>query len=78
MIQIGEFSTKQDAQARLQDLRRKTPTVLDGKTAQTVAVEKNGAITYRARFTGFDEAQANEACKAIKKKKSVCKVQAPG
>ena len=78
MIQIGEFSTKQDAQARLQDLRRKTPTVLDGKTAQTVAVEKKGTITYRARFTGFDEAQANEACKAIKKKKSVCQVQAPG
>ncbi len=77
MIQLGDFATKQDAQARITDLRRKTPDVLAGKTAQTVVIEKSGRITYRARFAGFDESSAAAACKAINRKKAACTVQAP-
>ena len=49
----------------------------DPATAQTVMVEKKGKITYRARFTGFDESTAVVACKAIKKKKTPCQPQGP-
>ena len=76
-IQIGTYSTKSDAQARLQELRKKLPYVFAGKTAQTVAVEKGKAVIYRARFIGFDESTAKAACKRVSKKKSACLVQGP-
>ena len=76
-ITLGEYATKADAQAVLQMTRKRTPDVISGKTAQTVMVEKKGKITYRARFTGFDESTAVVACKAIKKKKTPCQPQGP-
>jgi D-alanyl-D-alanine carboxypeptidase len=76
-ITLGEYATKGDAQAVLQMTRKRTPDVISGKTAQTVMVEKKGKITYRARFTGFDETTAVVACKAIKKKKTPCQPQGP-
>ena len=76
-IQIGTYSTKADAQAGLQTLRKKLPEVFAGKTAQTVAVEKGKDVIYRARFIGFDETTAKAACKRVSKKKSACLVQGP-
>ena len=76
-ITLGDYATKADAQAVLQMTRKRTPDVIAGKTAQTVMVEKKGKITYRARFTGFDESTASVACKAIKKKKTPCQAQGP-
>ncbi len=76
-IQIGTYSSKTDAQAGLQALRKKLPEVFAGKTAQTVAVEKGKAVIYRARFIGFDEPTAKAACKRVSKKKSACLVQGP-
>ena len=76
-ITLGEYATKADAQAVLQMTRKRTPDVISGKTAQTVMVDKKGKITYRARFTGFDESTAAVACKAIKKKKTPCQPQGP-
>ncbi|WP_421694937.1 serine hydrolase [Aestuariivirga sp.] len=77
MITLGDYATKNDAQAVLQQMRKRTPSVLTGKTAQTVMVEKKGKITYRARFTGFDQTAAATACKAIKKQKTPCQPQGP-
>ena len=76
MIHLGDYASKSDAQAQLQLMRKKAAAVLDGKTAQTVVIDKKGTITYRARFTGFDEGSAKAACKAIKKSKAACSVQA--
>lgn len=76
-ISLGDYATKTDAQAVLQLMRKRTPGELAGRTAQTVMVERSGKITYRARFTGFDENAAAAACKAIKKQKTPCKAQAP-
>ncbi len=77
IISLGEYATKTDAQAVLQLTRKRTPDVLQGRTAQTVMVEKQGKVTYRARFTGFDQSAAAMACKAIKKQKTPCQPQAP-
>lgn len=76
-INLGDYATKNDAQAVLQLLRKRTPETVEGRTAQTVMIEKNGKVTYRARFTGFDEAAAATACKAIKRQKTPCQPQGP-
>lgn len=76
-IQVGAYSSKTDAQARLQELRRKSPDLFDGKTALTIAVEKDKVVTYRARFSGYSEPQAKAACKALERQKAGCYVLAP-
>lgn len=76
-INLGDYATKKDAQAVLQLMRKRTPEPLSGKTAQTVMVEKAGAVTFRARFSGFDAATAAAACRAIKKQKTPCQPQGP-
>ncbi|MCA3561004.1 MAG: D-alanyl-D-alanine carboxypeptidase [Aestuariivirga sp.] len=76
-ISLGDYATKADATAVLQQMRKRTPGVLGGRTAQTVKVEKKGKITYRARFTGFDQASAAMACKTIKKKNAPCQPVGP-
>jgi hypothetical protein len=40
-------------------------------------VEKAGVITYRARFTGFDKASADTACRTIRKGNAPCQPQGP-
>jgi D-alanyl-D-alanine carboxypeptidase len=76
-INLGDYATKNDAQAILQKLRQRTPELVAGKTAQTVMVEKSGVVTYRARFTGFDETSAATACKTIRRQKAPCQPQGP-
>jgi D-alanyl-D-alanine carboxypeptidase len=77
LINLGDYATKNDAQAILQKLRQRAPELVAGRTAQTVMVEKAGVVTYRARFTGFDQASAASACRAIKKQKAPCQPQGP-
>ena len=77
MINLGDYATKNDAQAVLQMLRKRMPDVVAGRTAQTVMIEKAGTVTYRARFTGFDEPASASACKALKKQKTPCQPQGP-
>jgi D-alanyl-D-alanine carboxypeptidase len=76
-IQIGAYSTKKDAQARLNEVRKSAGAVLAGKSAITVTVQKGKDVTYRARFSGFNEADAKAACKQIGKRKTSCYVLAP-
>jgi hypothetical protein len=40
-------------------------------------IEKNGQVTYRARFVGFDEPAAATACKAIRRQNTPCQPQGP-
>jgi D-alanyl-D-alanine carboxypeptidase len=77
VINLGDYATKNDAQAILQKLRQRTPDLVSGRTAQTVMVEKAGVITYRARFTGFDKASADTACRTIRKGNAPCQPQGP-
>ena len=77
-IQVGAFATKNDAQARLRQLQKDLPQLFEGKTAVTATVEKDKAITYRARFTGYDdEGAAKAACSQLLKRKTDCYVLAP-
>jgi hypothetical protein len=77
MITLGDYATKNDAQAVIQLMRKRAPEAVDGKTAQTVMVEKDGNVTFRARFTGFDETTAAAACKRIKRQNTPCQAVGP-
>lgn len=76
-INLGDYATKNDAQAVLQLLRKRAPAAVEGRTAQTVMIEKDGQVTYRARFTGYDETTAATACKTIKRQQTPCQPQGP-
>jgi D-alanyl-D-alanine carboxypeptidase len=77
VINLGDYATKNDAQAVLQQLRKRAPGMFTGRTAQTVMVEKAGVVTFRARFAGFDEPSAADACRTIRKQKTPCQPQGP-
>jgi D-alanyl-D-alanine carboxypeptidase len=76
-IQLGAFPNKQAAQAKLTSIRGSTVAALEGKPAYTVAVQKGGNVLYRARFGGFDEASAKQACARIAKLGNKCITVSP-
>lgn len=69
-IQIGAFSTKDDALARLESIGSKAGSILKGHKSFTMAVP-NSEI-HRARFAGFTEFQAKRACNLLKKRSIDC------
>jgi D-alanyl-D-alanine carboxypeptidase len=77
IINLGDYATKNDAQAILQQTRKRSPEVFAGKTAQTVMIEKAGSITYRARFSGFDAGTAAATCRVLKRQNTPCQPQGP-
>lgn len=70
-IQIGAFPNKRDAQKRLYKVRSST-TVVKDKPAFTVTVQKGQETIYRARFSGFSEKSAKDACKALSQQSVSC------
>ena len=70
-IQIGAFPNKRDAQRRLQKVRS-SAIVLKGKQAFTVTVQKGQETIYRARFSGFSEQTAKDACKELNRQDVTC------
>ena len=64
-IQIGAYPDKAQAQAKLTAIKGKALASLEGKSAYTVAYQKNGSVFFRARFAGFDAASAKQACTNI-------------
>ena len=71
-IQIGAFPSKGDAQAKLTSLRDGKVQELVDKPAFTIAIKSGSKILYRARFAGFDEASAKQACARIAKLGDTC------
>ena len=76
-IQIGAYPDKQQAQAKLTAIKGKAIASLEGKAAYTIAVQKDGAVVYRARFAGFDAATAKQACAKIVKLGEKCVAFSP-
>jgi D-alanyl-D-alanine carboxypeptidase len=76
-IQIGAFPRKTDAQAKLTALRGTAVKELSDKPAFTLAVKSGASTLYRARFGGFDEASAKQACARIAKLGQKCVALSP-
>jgi D-alanyl-D-alanine carboxypeptidase len=75
IVQVGAFKSKADASEQLGFVtKRFGPHVANAKR---LPPDKLGG-TYRARFTGFTEASAKQACSAMKAKRLDCMVVRPG
>lgn len=76
-IQIGAFPSQEGAHSRLAQARDSGIELLSNKPGFTMAAQSGKAMIYRARFSGFTETHAREACKVLAKKGLDCLPLAP-
>lgn len=68
VIQLGAMDDETKAKAVLEDARSRSGRMLAKAAPFTEKVVREGATLYRARFSGFQEADtAQEACKSLKR-----------
>ena len=72
-VQVGEFRSKTDAHRQIALVEKKFAEHVDGARG---AAEKQGR-NYKAVFTGLTEADAKDACHAMKAKRLACMVISP-
>jgi D-alanyl-D-alanine carboxypeptidase len=73
VIQLGATDDEDKAKSMLDDAKSRSGRALSRASAFTEKVNKGGATLYRARFSGFDEAdEAESACKALKRSGFAC------
>ncbi|MGB4866873.1 MAG: SPOR domain-containing protein, partial [Hyphomicrobium sp.] len=71
-IQIGAYTSIEDAQQALTSAQTRTGTLLNGYGSVTHPVEKSGRLVYRARFSGFDAKQASGTCTQLRRQSIDC------
>ncbi len=76
-IQVGAFPTPEGAMQRIDAALSTGVSVLDGKSAFTMKADVGSGTIYRARFSGFDEKAARQACRLLKSKGLGCFALAP-
>ena len=72
LIQIGAFEDEGEAKQHLSDARSKVRTALAAADPFTERVQKGDKAFYRARFAGFDKANAEAACRQLKRSDFEC------
>lgn len=73
-VQVGSFKSRSDAKDQLALVEKKFGKHFDD--ARGVTEKDDGR--YRARFSGFSEKEARDACRALKARKQPCAIIAPG
>jgi D-alanyl-D-alanine carboxypeptidase len=76
-VQIGTFGNKKEAQTTLGNMRAAVGKEMKGKDAYTIAVKKNGKVTYRVMISGFSEKTAKSSCAKASKMGKACTVLNP-
>ncbi|HWP25428.1 MAG TPA: D-alanyl-D-alanine carboxypeptidase [Xanthobacteraceae bacterium] len=71
-IQVGAFEREDEARQRLLIARKKAAELLSSADPHTEKTTKGAKTYYRARFTGFDRAGAEAACKALQRADVAC------
>jgi D-alanyl-D-alanine carboxypeptidase len=73
MIQLGATDDESKAKTMLNNARSRSGRVLAKASPFTEKVTRDGSTLYRARFSGFAEADdAQEACKVLKRNGFAC------
>ena len=72
IVQIGAFPTEDKARSRLEDARGHAGGLLAKGNPYTEMTSKGSNKLYRARFAGFDETTARQACDRLKKNDFAC------
>ena len=73
-VQVGAFTSKQEAESRLGVVKERAATLLDGHPQLAIAFQKDDTQWYRARFADFSEGTARSACAALKRMSLDCVV----
>jgi cell division septation protein DedD len=76
-IQVGAFPSAEGAQTRLEQARKSGIDILSNKPGFMMAAQGSSGMIYRARFSGFTERHAREACDELSKKDVDCLALAP-
>jgi D-alanyl-D-alanine carboxypeptidase len=74
IVQVGAFKKKADAKEQIQLVEKRFKKQF--AAAEPLSADKENG-KYRARFGGFSEGDAKDACKALKAKKLACMVVSP-
>jgi D-alanyl-D-alanine carboxypeptidase (penicillin-binding protein 5/6) len=72
-VQVGEFRSQRQARAEVEHVARRFSRTFDNAEGSV----DGGGGSYRARFTGFTEAAAQQACSAVRSRGLACAVVAP-
>ena len=76
-VQVGAFPNKKDAQSKLMSLKKAQPKLLKDKMAFTVEVQTGSERSFKARFSGFTEADAKALCGRLSRQKVDCRPLPP-
>ena len=76
-IQIGAYPTRDGAMRIIEKALSMDLDPLAGKTAFASPITRGSSTLYRARFSGFDQTSAREACKELETKGLNCLPLAP-
>lgn len=76
-IQIGAYPTKDGAMRIIEKALSMDLSPLAGKTAFAIPITRGSSTLYRARFSGFSQTTAQEACKELSRKGVNCLPLAP-
>ncbi len=72
MIQIGAFGGEKEAKAQLDLAKSKAKSALGSAEPYVEKASKGSTDFYRARFAGFDEKGAQEACRLLQRNQFAC------
>jgi D-alanyl-D-alanine carboxypeptidase len=72
IVQVGAFDDEAEARQRLNAARSRAAKLLGKAEPFTETVAKGDKTLYRARFAGLDQADAEAACRQLKKSEIVC------
>jgi D-alanyl-D-alanine carboxypeptidase len=73
-VQVGAFTSKEEAESRLGEVKERAATLLDSHPQLTIAFQKDDTQWYRARFADFSEGSARNACAELKRMSLDCVV----
>ena len=76
-IQIGAYPTRDGAMRIIEKALSMDLNPLAGKSAFAIPIKNGSSTLYRARFSGFNQSSAREACKVLERKGLSCLPLAP-
>jgi D-alanyl-D-alanine carboxypeptidase len=77
-VQVGAFVDRVKAERRAESAASLAPNLFIDRDVDILSSTERGRPVYRARLTGFEEGDARQACRELKRRGMVCAVVPPG
>jgi D-alanyl-D-alanine carboxypeptidase len=76
-VQVGAFVDRIKAEKRAESAASLAPNLFIDRDVDILSSIERGRPVYRARLTGFEEGDARQACRELKRRGMVCAVVPP-